>query len=94
MFFFAMWSRVRTESSGILGRNEGKSVPSLRPNRSSAGDVPVMECGVERYWRKNVYNSCFQFRPSMCHARIVFSSVRMNLSHSALACGHSGVIFR
>ena len=59
---------------------------------ASHGDTLVVEWGVARYWRKNSYNSCFQFLPSRWAILMDFSRVCTRRSASPFALGQYGVI--
>ena len=50
-----------------------------------------MVCGVVRYCRRNQYSSCCHAHPSTCAVLTALPRGCINLSTSALHCGHSRV---
>ena len=52
------------EAASLVG-SYGSCARKRRLFRASAGAPGVVECAVARYWRRNLYSSCFQFFCSM-----------------------------
>ena len=57
----------------------GSQVLSFLLFRASQGETCVVEWGVVRYWRKNLYNSCVQFLPSMRAILMFFQEFELDV---------------
>jgi hypothetical protein len=64
---------------------------TVQLNNSSAGGTFVDACGVVLYNRRNLLSSCCHGRFSMCAVFKALPRGCMNLSASALPCGHLGL---
>ena len=70
--------------AGAGDANSGRVVLSFLWFSASHDEIPVVECGVVRYYRKTLLSSCFQFLCSTVAALMHFSSVVMKRSASHL----------
>ena len=86
-FFFAVLCLLTI----FLLFNNGSFPRTVRLNNSSAGGTFVDVCGVVLYSRRNLLSSCCYGRFSMCAVFKALPRGCMNLSASALPCGHLGV---
>ena len=80
-------------SLSIVVVSIGTLVWILHWNISSAGDAPVVLCGVEWYSRRNALSVCFQGMLSVSATWMAFPSVQTKRSAVEFAWGQRGVIF-